>query len=86
MEPTKLVELYLEAYFLLSGKRVAKLEELPEATYLFFNDMQPCFLAEPVILHYKRRGWSNRRVAAHVGVTESKVKVVAKLHGLIKNT
>ena len=84
MEPTKLVELYIEAYFVMTGKRVNTLEDIPESVYLFFNDMQPSFLAEPVILYYRRRKWSNRRVAAHVGVTESKVKVVSKLHGLIK--
>lgn len=80
MEPTKLVALYLEAYFILSGNRVSTLEEIPPNIYLFFSDMQAEHLAHPVILHYRRKNWSYRRIANHLGIGQTRVRNVFKLH------
>jgi len=82
MEPAKLVALYLEAYFVLTGIRVNRLEDIPEKTYLFFQDMQADYLAHPVILHYRRKNWSHRRISEYVGISTAKIKVLLKLHEL----
>lgn len=82
MQPTKLYQLYLEAYFVQTGIRIAKLEDMPEAFYLFYSEIESDMLATPIILHYRRKGWSQRRIASYLDITVAKVKVRLKVHGL----